>query len=55
MYNNDVNILEILNMMQLCDSNFPVGSFNHSYGMENYLRTGKVNSAETLKTWVKAF
>ncbi|WP_066871543.1 urease accessory protein UreF [Clostridium mediterraneense] len=55
MYNNDVNILEILNMMQLCDSNFPVGSFNHSYGMENYLRTGKVNSAETLKIWIKAF
>lgn len=46
---------EILMMMQLCDSQFPVGSFNHSYGMENYLRTGKVDSADTLRTWVRAF
>ncbi|MGL4453989.1 MAG: urease accessory protein UreF [Sarcina sp.] len=46
---------EILTMLQLCDSQFPVGSFNHSYGMENYLRTGKIDSADTLRTWVKAF
>ena len=51
----EVNSLEILNMLQLCDSQFPVGSFNHSYGMENYLRTEKVNDAESLKVWVKAF
>ncbi|MGL4761733.1 MAG: urease accessory protein UreF [Sarcina sp.] len=42
-------------MLQLCDSQFPVGSFNHSYGMENYLRTEKVNDAQTLKVWVRAF
>lgn len=46
---------EILTMLQLCDSNFPVGSFNHSYGMENYLRTNKVDSADTLRVWVKSF
>lgn len=46
---------EILTMLQLCDSQFPVGSFNHSYGMENYLRTGKIDSADTLRIWVKAF
>ncbi|MGL4654565.1 MAG: urease accessory protein UreF [Sarcina sp.] len=46
---------EILTMLQLCDSQFPVGSFNHSYGMENYLRTGKIDSADTLRVWVKAF
>lgn len=46
---------EILAMLQLCDSQFPVGSFNHSYGMENYLRTGKVDSAESLRTWTRAF
>ena len=51
----EVNSLEILNMLQLCDSQFPVGSFNHSYGMENYLRTEKVNDADSLKVWVKAF
>ncbi|WP_297520688.1 urease accessory protein UreF [uncultured Clostridium sp.] len=51
----EVNSLEILSMLQLCDSQFPVGSFNHSYGMENYLRTEKVNSADSLKVWVRAF
>lgn len=55
MYNTDLETFEILNMLQLCDSQFPVGSFNHSYGMENYLRTGKVSNTETLKTWVGAF
>ena len=51
----EMSSIEILGMLQLCDSNFPVGSFNHSYGMENYLRTEKVNSADTLKVWVRAF
>ena len=51
----EVNSVEILNMLQLCDSQFPVGSFNHSYGMENYLRTGKVDNTESLKVWIKAF
>ncbi|MGL5633774.1 MAG: urease accessory protein UreF [Sarcina sp.] len=55
MYNKEVPSVEILSMLQLCDSQFPVGSFNHSYGMENYLRTGKINDAETLKSWVRAF
>ena len=51
----EMSSIEILGMLQLCDSNFPVGSFNHSYGMENYLRTEKVNSAQSLKVWVRAF
>ncbi|MGL4654558.1 MAG: urease accessory protein UreF [Sarcina sp.] len=51
----EIDSIEILNMLQLCDSQFPVGSFNHSYGMENYLRTGKVDDAESLKVWIKAF
>lgn len=47
--------VEILRMLQLCDSQFPVGSFNHSYGMENYLRIGKIKDTETLNSWLKAF
>ena len=34
--------MKILNVMQICDSNFPVGSFNHSFGMETYLRDGDI-------------
>ena len=36
------NIADVLKVIQICDSNFPVGSFNHSYGMETYLRLKKV-------------
>ncbi|MGL4990413.1 MAG: urease accessory protein UreF [Sarcina sp.] len=50
-----VDTIEILSMLQLCDSQFPVGSFNHSYGMENYLRTGKVNDTNSLRVWIHAF
>ena len=53
MYSLDT--VEILRMLQLCDSQFPVGSFNHSYGMENYLRTGKIDDAKSLNDWLKAF
>ncbi|MGL4761725.1 MAG: urease accessory protein UreF [Sarcina sp.] len=53
MYSLDT--VEILRMLQLCDSQFPVGSFNHSYGMENYLRTGKIDDAKSLNEWLKAF
>ena len=29
-----------LDLFQICDSTFPIGSFNHSFGMENYLSDG---------------
>ena len=32
---NEDNIINVLRVIQICDSNFPIGSFNHSYGMEN--------------------
>lgn len=43
--------MKILNIMQICDSNFPVGSFNHSFGMETYLRNGDISDSKTLKKW----
>ena len=47
--------MKILNVMQICDSNFPVGSFNHSFGMETYLRAGDIKDAITLKTWLLSY
>ena len=44
--------MKILNVMQICDSNFPVGSFNHSFGMETYLRDGDIKDSKTLKIWL---
>ena len=46
---------KMLNIMQICDSNFPVGSFNHSFGMETYLRDGEIKDSETLKKWIEQY
>ncbi|MGL5649588.1 MAG: urease accessory protein UreF [Clostridium sp.] len=49
------NNLKVLKIMQLCDSNFPVGSFNHSYGMETYLRDDRIKDTESFRYWLQAF
>ena len=38
----------------MCDSNFPVGSFNHSYGMETYLRLNRVYN-HTFREWLNVY
>lgn len=47
--------LEVLRLLQLCDSNFPIGSFNHSYGMETYLRNNQITNAESFGKWVDMY
>lgn len=47
--------LKVLQIMQLCDSNFPIGSFNHSYGMETYLRDNRIKDTESFRGWIRAF
>ncbi|WP_195972333.1 urease accessory protein UreF [Clostridium thermobutyricum] len=49
------NNLNILKIMQICDSNFPIGSFNHSYGMETYLRDNRIKDTESFRGWIRAF
>ena len=53
--NTDTKILKVLKIIQLCDSNFPVGSFNHSYGMETYLRKDEIKNTETFRNWLKIY
>lgn len=48
-------IIDILRVMQLCDSNFPIGSFNHSYGMETYLRDYRITDKKSVKQYLKVF
>lgn len=52
---NENKIINVLRVIQICDSNFPIGSFNHSYGMESYLRNNKVTNMESLKEYVDVF
>lgn len=53
--NDGDKVLNVLRVMQICDSNFPIGSFNHSYGMETYLRDNKIKDRSTLKEWLRVF
>ena len=53
--NTDTKILKVLKIIQLCDSNFPVGSFNHSYGMETYLRKDEIKNTETFRNGLKIY
>lgn len=41
-----------LEVFQVCDSTFPIGSFNHSYGMETYLREGVMDNETTFLEWL---
>lgn len=49
------SVADVLKVIQICDSNFPIGSFNHSYGMETYLRLKKVYNTETFREWLKVY
>lgn len=46
------SILKQLELFQICDSTFPIGSFNHSFGMETYLRTDEIISAKEFEEWL---
>lgn len=45
----------ILSLFQLCDSNFPTGSFSHSYGLETFIQEGRVNDQETFVQWLEIY
>lgn len=55
MYINHENLLNFLDVFQVCDSTFPIGTFNHSYGMENYLRTDKIDDADGFELWLETY
>lgn len=49
------HIRKMLEVFQICDSTFPIGTFNHSYGMETYLRENKINDNNSFKKWMEIF
>ena len=53
--NNEDNIINVLRVIQICDSSFPIGSFNHSYGMETYLRNNNITNIQQLKEYLNVF
>ena len=49
------SVIDVLRVLQICDSNFPIGSFNHSFGMESYLRNNKIIDVSTMKNWLNVY
>lgn len=49
------HIKKTLEVFQICDSTFPIGTFNHSYGMETYLRENKVTDNQSFEKWMRTF
>lgn len=45
-------ILKYLEVFQICDSTFPIGTFNHSFGMENYLHDRRIRKAPEFNIWI---
>ncbi|ARD48102.1 urease accessory protein UreF [Sporosarcina sp. P33] len=44
-----------LSLFQLCDSNFPVGSFSQSFGLETYIQKDIVTDADTFSDWLNVY
>lgn len=56
MNNKKLNdMLDYLEVIQICDSTFPIGTFNHSFGMENYLHNHKIKKAPEFSEWFKNY
>lgn len=47
--------LKYLEVFQICDSTFPIGTFNHSFGMENYLSEYRIVNSLEFRTWIKNY
>lgn len=50
-----MEFLDYLDIFQVCDSTFPIGSFNHSFGMEHYLFERHIKKGHEFAVWLKNY
>ncbi|WP_353948408.1 urease accessory protein UreF [Sporolactobacillus sp. Y61] len=50
-----MNNAQVLSLMQLVDSNFPIGNFSHSYGLETYIQEEKIKDRQTMSEWLSVY
>lgn len=46
---------KVLELFQICDSTFPIGTFNHSYGMEYFMSTRRIRKAPQFREWLEDY
>lgn len=44
-----------MKVFQVCDSTFPIGTFNHSFGMESYIASGRITTSAEFEEWLDSF
>ena len=49
------NIFNLLNLLQISDSNFPTGSFSHSFGLETFIEEGQVTNKGEFFKWINRY
>lgn len=47
-----INIFNLLHLLQISDSNFPTGSFSHSFGLETFIQEGQVTNKNEFFEWL---
>lgn len=50
-----LNNNQLLDLLQITNANFPIGTFSHSYGLETYIRHDIVKDEATLKKAMHAY
>jgi urease accessory protein len=45
----------LLEAFQIADSTFPIGTFNHSFGMETYVSEGTIRMAPDFDAWIASY
>lgn len=45
----------LLEAFQICDSTFPIGTFNHSFGMETYNAEGSMRKVPQFEEWICSY
>lgn len=54
-HETEIPMRTLLEVFQVCDSTFPIGTFNHSFGMENYLHRRVIRKAPAFRQWIESY
>lgn len=55
MTENSSELVTRMKVFQVCDSTFPIGTFNHSFGMESYIASGRIKTSSDFEEWLDSF
>lgn len=51
----ELNKSQLLDLLQVTNANFPIGTFSHSFGVETYIRNGMAENPDDLEKVIVAY